>query len=427
MKKTPIVAGIALIVALAAVGGGLAWMKHRSMAAAANAPAFQPPEFVDVIEATPMNWQPTARLVGTVIAKRSVTLANEIVGTVTDVGFDSGEEVQAGQVLVQMDLTTEKADLATSEAAARVARAAVEVAQANIAFSQSSLELAESNQRRFQGAGSSVSATDIDRTNSELAKAKADLSRQRSELERSRAEVDRAEAQIRQIQSTIAKKTLKAPFHSRASMRTVHPGQFLAEGTSIVSLSEITDDIYLDFAVPQEYAARVKPGVVVEASSNMLGSEAVKITVVSIDATVNPTTRNVRVRSSVANPDHRLKPGMFIDVEVPVEAPRQYVSIPTTAVRRGAFGDHVFVLNPGDPAKDPPGAMRAQLRMVKLGPDVSGNVIISDGLKAGEQVAANGSFKLREGALVIKAPPPAPKTGAAEAATPGVAAATPGK
>jgi len=425
MKTKPIIAGVALLVVLAAVGGGLALVKYRAIKAAASAPSLPPPEFVDVIEAATMNWQPTARLVGTVFAKRSVTLANEVVGMTTAVGFDSGEEVQAGQVLVQMDISTEKADLAAAEASARVARAAIDVALANINFSQSNLELAQSNQRRFQGAGTSVSATDLDRTNSELAKAKSDLARQQSELERAKAEVDRADSQIRQIQSRIDKKTLKAPFRARVGMRTVQPGQYLGEGTSIVSLSEITDDIYLDFAVPQEYAPRVVPGTVVVANSNMLGNEAVKITVVSIDATVNPTTRNVRVRSTVANLDHRLKPGMFIDIEVPVEAPKQYVAIPTTAVRRGSIGDHVFVLNPGDPAKDLPESFHAQQRMVTLGPDIAGKVIISAGLKAGELVAASGSFKLREGAVVMKAPPVAPRADPAAAAPADVATAAP--
>jgi membrane fusion protein (multidrug efflux system) len=184
-------------------------------------------------------------------------------------------------------------------------------------------------------------------------------------------------------------------------MRTVHPGQYLAEGTSIVMLAEITDDIYLDFAVPQEYAVRVKPGTVVTASSRVLGQNDAKITVISMDATVNPTTRNVRVRSSVADPEHRLKQGMFIDVEVPVEAPKEFVAIPNTAIRRAAFGDHVFVLTPGEA----PPAMVAKMRMVTIGPDLGGKVIITSGLTAGEKIAAAGSFKLREGAVVMQAKP----------------------
>ncbi len=131
----------------------------------------------------------------------------------------------------------------------------------------------------------------------------------------------------------------------------IHPGQYLAEGTSIVSLTELTDDIYLDFAVPQEYASRATPGMVVTAKSEILGSDAAEITVVSVDATVNPTTRNVRVRASVPNPGYTLKPGMFIDVEVPTEPMKDYVVVPTTAAWRAAFGDHVFVLLPGDAEK----------------------------------------------------------------------------
>jgi membrane fusion protein (multidrug efflux system) len=225
---------------------------------------------------------------------------------------------------------------------------------------------------------------------------------------------------VSQIETVIAKKTLKAPFKARAGMRTVHPGQYLAEGTTIVSLTELTDDIYLDFAVPQEHAARVSPGMVVTAKSEMLGTDEAKITVVSVDATVNPVTRNVRVRSSVPNPGYKLKPGMFIDVEVPTEAAKPYIVVPATAVRRASFGDHVFVLSPMDmskmppppPGSPPPGPqqgpppMTATMRKVTLGANLGDSLIVLDGLKEGEMIAADGAFKLYEGAMVMEGPPP---------------------
>jgi len=419
VTKKPLIAGILLVVVVVATGGGLALQKFRSIAAAAGKPGFEPPEFVDVIEAETVMWQPKARLVGTVFAQRSITLANEVVGVVAEVGFVSGDEVQPGAVLLRLDATTEEADRSAAEAAERVARTSVEVAQADIRVSQSNLELAKSNQGRFQSAGGSVAASEMDRANAEFSKATADLERQRAALARSQAEVEQAQARVRQIQTIIDKKTLRSPFRARVGMRTVHPGQYLAEGSSIVGLTEVTDEVFLDFAVPQEYSARVFPGLVVVANSNVLGGEAVPITVVSIDATVNADTRNIRVRSTVADREHRLKPGMFIDVEVPIEAPRPCVAIPTTAVRRAAFGDHVFALAPGDPAKDMPGAMRAEQRMVTLGPDIGGRVIITAGLRVGDKVAASGSFKLREGALVMQAPPGGGGPGGPGAAVPG--------
>lgn len=413
MKINPYFGGSVLLVVLVTLGGGLAAWRHRQDKIAASAPKYEPAETVDVVKAEATQWQPTARLVGTVIAKRSVTLANEIVGVVTEVGFDSGDTVEAGQVLVKFDTSTESADLASAEAAERFSGAAVSVAEASIRVAQSNLSLAKANQRRMldAAASNSVAATEVDRVNADVDKATADLEREEASLKRAQADRDQSAARALQIRTIIAKKTLKAPFRARAGMRTVHPGQYLAEGTSIVGLTELTDDIYIDFAVPQEYAARVQAGTVVMARSAMLGSDAAKITVVSIDATVNPVTRNVRVRSSVANPGYKLKPGMFVDVEVPVEAAKEYVSVPTTAVRRAAFGDHVFVIAPSDNAKDAPGATRAVQRMVTLGVDIGGRVIVTSGVKAGELIAASGSFKLRPGALVNAAAPAAGAAG----------------
>ncbi|MBS0187331.1 MAG: efflux RND transporter periplasmic adaptor subunit [Planctomycetes bacterium] len=419
MKTKPIVAGIALLGVLAAVGATLVFLKMRPHAGPAGAGGI-PPEFVEFVTAEEVPWQPRARLVGTAMAVRSVNLSNEIVGVVKEVGFDSGATVEAGQVLVKLDDATEQADLAAAQAAKRLAVSGIEVAEAEMKMSKSALDLAKSNLKRYKSAAtaSSVSAADVDKAESEVDRSEAALQRADSAKSRAVAERDQAEARVRQIETIIAKKTLKAPFRARAGMRTIHPGQYLAEGTNIVSLTELTDNIYVDFAVPQEYAARVSPGTVVTASSKLLGTNDAKITVVSIDATVNPVTRNVRVRSSIPNPDLMLKPGMFIDVEVPVAPSQNYVVIPATSVRRAAFGDHVFVLTPD--SKGPPGAFTAKQRMVQTGALVGDKVIVNSGLKTGELVASGGSFKLREGALVMQSPPAgapgAPKNGAAPVA-----------
>jgi membrane fusion protein (multidrug efflux system) len=325
-------------------------------------------------------------------------LANEIAGVVTDVNFESGDLVEAGQVLVKQDISTENADLASAQAAERTAVAAIDVAKADIRAAESSLEWATSNQKRFKDAGTAVSAGEVDKADADLRKARADLDRGNSSLLKAQADREQAAAHVQQIQTKIAKKTLTAPFRARASIRTVHPGQYLAEGAQIVGLMEVTDDIYVDFAVPQEYAARAAPGTVVIASSKVLGSDQVRINVLSVDAMVNPVTRNVRIRASVADPDHKLKQGMAIDVEVPTEAPREYVVVPTTAVRRAAFGDHVFVITPSDEKSQ---GLVAHQRIVTLGPDLGGRVIVETGLKAGEKIAAAGSFKLRDGVPVF--------------------------
>jgi membrane fusion protein, multidrug efflux system len=433
VKAKHIIAGVALIVVLVITGASLRWWKNRPQTSHGH--GGPPAETVDVITATAESWQPTGRLVGTVIAKRSINLANEVVGVVTEVGFDSGAVVEPGQVLIQLDAAAEQADLAAAEAAFRLASAAIEVAEADVKVAQTNLDWGKTNYERYKGAPpKAVSVSDVDRSRTDLERSESALKRQESFVSQMRAEADQAKARVDQIKTTLAKKTLKSPFRAHAGMRNIHPGQYLAEGTQIVMLNELTDDIYLDFAIPQEYTPLVYPGTTVTATSNILGrgkANTAQISVLSMDASVNPVTRNVRVRTSVPNKDQALKPGMFVDVEVPIGPARQVVTVPTTSIRRAAFGDHVFVLEPAPPPPPPkegdkappmpppdpsaPPPLVAKQRMVTLGNNLGDRVIVSTGLKEGEQIAAAGSFKLRDGAMVSQAPPKQPQPPAADA------------
>lgn len=385
MRKA-VVAGIILVAGLVGVAGGLGFWKYRTMHAA-SAPAFEPFETVDVVTAKVTPWRQTAELSGTVVAKQSVTIRNELAGTVKDVFFDLGKIVEAGQVILTLDKTTEEADL-------RALEAAVEVMDADIKAAEAAKRLAEANLRRLSQA---VEARAV--SESEMDQAQSTLDGAIAKLESSRAERDQARARVDEMKATIAKKTIRAPFRAVAGLRNVHPGQYLAEGTSIVGLQSVSDDIYLDFALPQEQAYRATPGMVVMADAPMLGSEPLRIEVVALDAVADPTTRNVRVRAVVPNKDRRLVPGMFVDITVPVGEEKDYVTVPATAVRRASFGDHVFLVKADE--KDP-SKLRAHQQFVKIGPMIGDDIIVLEGLEAGDQVAANGSFKLREGVLVMK-------------------------
>ncbi|CAG0955694.1 Multidrug export protein AcrE [Phycisphaerales bacterium] len=392
-----IVTAAVILVGLLATAGGLAFWKVRSNHGEPNQ-AFEPAETTEVVAARVVPWRPEARLVGTVISVRSVTVSSEVSGVVKEVHFESGAIVEAGQLLLTLDASTEQADLAASEANVRVMEAAARVVETNI-------QLWESNTRRLTQAveASAASATELDT-------AKATLASARAQLDRANAEWEQAKARVEQVKALIEKKSIKAPFRAKAGLRNVHLGQYLAEGTVIVGLQGLDDNIYLDFALPQEQGHRVKPGDSVMATSAVLGEEPVRIEVVAIDAAVDTSTRNVRIRAVVSNKEGRLRPGMFVDISVPVGEMQDYIMIPGTAVRRASYGDHVFVIAPGDG-----GMLRAKQRFIKLGPSVGTGVIVLQGLAAGDEVAASGSFKLREGAAVNKAGS-APAHGAAHGA-----------
>lgn len=395
MKRSAILAAMGVFGVLLAVGGGLAWVKYRQIRSAGQGGGgYEPAESVEVVEAREVPWQATLDLVGTVLALRSVEIRNELEGMVTKVGFDSGDLVEEGRVLLVQDDSSDRAELATAEAGVRVTQAAVEVAQTR-------LDLARAEAGRVKSAASTsgaVSGMDVDRAQTEVARSAA-------EVERLKAEVQQAEARVGEIRTRIAKRTIRAPFRGRVGIRTVHEGQFLAQqmggqGAPITTLQEVSDTIYLDFAIPQEYVSRVHVGTVVMAASPVFGSEPVPLKVVALDAAVNNVTRNIRVRTVADNRSDRLRPGMFVQVRVPVEDPKPVVVVPATAVRRASYADQVFVIVPD---KADAGKMRASQRFVKLGPSLGEDVVVVSGLSAGERLAGMGSFKLREGALVMPA------------------------
>lgn len=395
--RSSLLAGAAVFAGVAAVAGGLILFKVRSLQAA-GPPAWEPSEAVEVVEAREVPWRPMADLVGTVISLRSVEVQAELAGTIRTIGFSSGAMVEAGQVLVALDDASEQADM-------QHARASVRVAEASVAAADARLRLAQAELRRVTEIAEARIASEID-----LDRARSEVDRTAAERVRTLAEVDQARARVAQVEARLAKLTLRAPFRARAGLRHIHEGQYLKEGVTVVALEEVSPRIYLDFAIPQDHAPRVQPGAVVMATAAILGADPVRIEVVALDARVDGDTRNIRVRAVLDDPRGVLRPGMFVQLRVPVEEPRPCVVVPATAVRRTSYADQVFVVVPGEAPEE----LRAAQRFVRLGPSVGADVIVLEGLRAGEQVAATGSFKLRDGGLVT---PVSAGSAAAAAAT----------
>lgn len=388
MKSMSILTGVGVFAIIVAAVGGLGYYTFGDHGAQPPTAGFEPMEAVQVATVAEVNWYPTADLVGTVIALRSVMVRNELAGVVASVGFDSGSVVEQGQVILAQDDAADRADLEAAEASVRVA-------EANIPQVDARIRLAEQEWARLSSAAQARGATET-----ELDRARAELDTARAERERWLAEVDQARARVAQVEARLAKLTIRAPFKARAGLRSVHEGQYLAEGADVVALQELTDRIYLDFAVPQEYSPRVTPGTTVMATGELLGPEPVRIEVVAADATVNNSTRNLRVRAVVDNPRGTLVPGMSVQVRVPIAAPSPYLVVPNMAVRRAAYGNSVFVIEP-----DEKGVTRARQRFVTLGPTLGEDVIVTGGLSAGDRIAASGSFKLRDGLGVMTGAP----------------------
>ena len=341
---------------MVALGAGLAVWKYSSIResniASANQP--EPMESVTVAVASEREHRRTTTSIGTVLALRSVTLRNELPGTVREVALTPGQIVDAGTVLVALDVSVEEAELKAQKAQAA---------------------LAETVLRRTE-------RLDRGRVTAEM------------ELDRARAERDVALAQIARTKAIMARKTIRAPFRARVGLADLHPGQYLNEGTQLTTLQGVDDAVHVDFTVAQHVAASLREGdsVDVFASSD---SAPIAARIVALDARVDPTTRNASVRARIDDAALAPAPGASVRVRVPVGPSQTAVAVPVSALRKGPDGDHVFVIAP-----DKDGNPRAQMRQVVSGAMLGDEVLILSGLSPGEQVAASGSFKLRETALV---------------------------
>lgn len=350
------IGSVLLIAGVVATGVALAAWKNASLEDAAASAANQPEqmEAVAAAVAEQREHNQTTTAIGTVVALRSITLRNEVAGTVHRVALAPGRIVEPGTVLVALDVSVEEAELNAQQAQAH---------------------LAETLLARMQRMTQSGAASQI-------------------ELDNARAEHDVALAQMARTRAIIARKTIRAPFRARLGISDVHPGQYLNEGTVLTTLQGVDEAAYVDFTVAQEVAGALsKSGNVdIFAANEPTPTPAA---IVAIDARVDSATRNAVVRAKVDSAAFAALPGASVRVQVPVGTPGKAVAIPASALRKGPAGDHVFVLQ-----DDESGKTRAHARAVQVDTLAGDEVLVVKGLAAGERVAASGSFKLRESVLV---------------------------
>jgi membrane fusion protein (multidrug efflux system) len=362
MNMTNWVGSVLLVVFVILIGIGLAAWKFEAIqgeqAASANQP--EPMESVTVAVARAIDHRQTTTSIGTVLALRSISLKNELAGTVREVRLTPGQIVETGTLLVALDVSVEEAELRAQEA---------------------QVALAKTILTRRQNLSQELATT-------------------QEEVDRARADLDVAQAQIARTKAVIAKKTIRAPFRARVGIADVHPGQYLDEGTLLTTLQGVGEAVHVDFAVPQQVAGGLRVGETVEVMSSGNVS-TVKAKIVALDARVDPTTRNAMVRARIEGTSHVPAPGASVRVRVPVAPLRNVVAIPVSALRKGPGGDQVFVI-----AQDKDGRTRVHSRQVESSTMIGDEIVILSGLTAGEHIAALGSFKLREGILVAIADTP---------------------
>jgi membrane fusion protein, multidrug efflux system len=378
MKSRQWIGSLVLVGLIVVSGVLLAAWKKASIAQADETAASQPEPAESVVTALAREHEHvrTTTSIGTVVALRSITVRNELPGTVRYVALEPGKIVEAGTVLVALDVSVEEADLQALQAQA---------------------ELARTQFARMQRMSEHRAASEM-------------------EVDAARAEQEVVQAQVARIKAVINRKVIRAPFRARVGISDVHPGQYLNEGALLTTLQGVDDSSYVDFSVAQQVAAALRPGNKVDVFTSSEPTSPIKAEILAVDARVDPATRNATIRAKIPAADRSPSPGASVRVQVAVGTPTFATAIPASAVRKGPAGDHVFVI-----VADEKGQTRARLREVQVDAMAGDEAVITKGLEPGERVAASGSFKLREAALVSVVEPPKAQSmalnGAAKPAT----------
>jgi membrane fusion protein (multidrug efflux system) len=325
----------------------------------------QPTNAVAAARAETARWTPRLPAIGTFRALQGVEVAPQVGGIVREIKFESSQDVGRGASLVQIDDSTEQADLKSNDAALKNA------------------EVSLQRQRTLITGGNTPQAN----------------------VDAAIATRDQAAAAAEHTRAIIAQKAVAAPFGGRLGIRRIDVGQYVSPGMALVTLQQL-DPIYVDFSLPEQNLADLKPGQTIETQVDAYPGTTFTGTIKFVDARVSADTRNVLIRGEIANREKKLLPGMFANVSVLAGASKDVVTLPRTSISYSLYGDSVYVLTPApQQAGEAQAAASDQLytierRFVRPGDTREDKVAITEGVKPGELVVSQGQIKLQPNARV---------------------------
>lgn len=367
-----------MLIAVGIVSGGV-WFMHNMSVGFINhyiETLTSKPKTVASTTATVSDWTPTLGAVGSLRAVRGTMLSLQAAGTVSRIAFRSGQQVEAGQLLLQLDASEDTARLEALKATVRLAEITYE-------------------RNKKQLAVRAVSQQTVDSDRATLAQARANVAQQ---------------------QAVVNHKYLRAPFAGRLGLRQVDLGQYLQAGSPIVTLQSFTP-IYVDFHLPQQVLAELKVGQPITATNDTFPGQVFTGAITAITPQVDTATRTVQVRAELANPDAQLIPGMYAAVKITTGTPQPFLTLPQTAVTYHPYGNTVFVITadqdaskttaarsaPGndDTAKPAEKVWVVHEQFVTTGATRGDQIQILKGIKAGDMIVTAGQLKLRSGTKVV--------------------------
>lgn len=298
-------------------------------------------------------WTPVRSAVGTFQASEGALLSTEIAGIVREIHFANGDRVRAGDKLISLDTETDQAELARLKAAHRLAK--IELGRQERLFEREAIP--------------------------------------RSVLDSAQSQADQAAAAVQTQKARINQKIIRAPFDGNTGIRRVNRGQFVGAGDPLVNLQAV-DPIFLEFDLPQRLIGNVELNSPVQAKPDGRDGEGFEGRITALEPSVDPSSRSLKIQATFENSEAKLRPGMFARVELELGQPQEVLLIPQTAIRFSTYGNSVFVVKEEEDAK------KVVQRFIQTGERRGDMIVVTDGLKEGDEVASSGLLKLRNQARV---------------------------
>jgi len=319
-----------------------------------------PPQTVSATKAGYGQWQPNIEAIGSLRAVKGADLSIEVSGVVDSISFNSGDDVEQGAPLLKLRADDDAARLESLQATAELN---------DIVY--------ERDLKQFKLQAVSQATLDTDAAN-----------------------LKNAKAQVAQQQAILDKKFLRAPFTGHLGIRAVDIGQYLAAGTVIVTLQAL-DPIFLDFFVPQQSFAQIQLGQTVTVKIDAFKDQSFTGEISAVNPKVDPSSRNVQVRATLKNADHRLIPGMYATVDIATGAPQNYITLPQTAVTFSPYGNTVYIVDGKGGDGNGKAPQVARQTFVTTGPTRGDQVAVLKGVNEGDMVVTAGQLKLHNGSTVL--------------------------
>lgn len=306
-------------------------------------------------------WQPGIEAIGTIAARQGVDVASRSSGIVTGINFAANDEIEKGQLLVQLDDASEQADLISAKAAVKRDNQALTRAQTLV----------------DRGVNSNSSLDDAIAT-----------------VDASRATLERVEAQLEL-------KKIKAPFSGTIGIPKIDVGGYVPVGTTIATLQDLKV-MKVEFSVSEQRLSEVSIGQKLQLG---LSGDDMKYVgkITGIDPKIDPDSRLVSIEAEVENSDGAMRPGQFAFVRISLPEENDVIALPQTAVVQSLYGTYVYLI--ADDETSPAGENGEKKKVarqvfVEIGRTYLGSIEVTEGVSAGDVVVTAGQNKLTVGSPV---------------------------